>query len=166
MDFYRLVFTSGDFQPHGFCYLWNSGLVWLNVISDLLIALAYFTIPVTLLHFIRKRRDLPFSWMFGLFGVFIIACGATHVMEGWNLWHAQYWLAGVTKTITAAASVPSAILENSRDITQRKLEEEKFLNVFEAAARPPSFQMVKQGSTTILAESVSWAATSRKGAQP
>jgi CheY-like chemotaxis protein len=59
--FLRQLFTSGDFQPHGYCYLWNKGLVWLNVVSDPLIALAYFTIPITLLYFIRKRRDLPFS---------------------------------------------------------------------------------------------------------
>jgi PAS domain S-box-containing protein len=110
MDFFRQLFLSGDFQPHGFCYRWNSGLVWLNVLSDALIALAYFTIPFTLLWFIRKRRDLPFSWMFALFGVFIIACGTTHVMEVWNLWHAQYWLAGLIKANTALASILTAIL--------------------------------------------------------
>jgi hypothetical protein len=75
MDFFRQLFSSGGFQPHGYCYQWNFGLVWLNVLSDFLIALAYFTIPVTLVWFIRKRRDVPFGWMFALFGVFIIACG-------------------------------------------------------------------------------------------
>jgi PAS domain S-box-containing protein len=110
MGFFRQLFLSGDFQPHGFCYQWNSGLVWLNVLPDALIALAYFTIPFTLLWFIYKRRDLPFSWMFALFGVFIIACGTTHVMEVWNLWHAQYWLAGIIKAITALASISTAIL--------------------------------------------------------
>src|ERR1700737_3878864 len=110
MDFFRQLFLSGDFQPHGFCYRWNSGLVWLNILSDVLIALAYFTIPFTLLWLIRKRRDLPFSWMFALFAVFIVSWAAPHVMEVWNLWHAQYWLAGAIKAITAAASVPTAIL--------------------------------------------------------
>ncbi|MGA2094934.1 MAG: PAS domain S-box protein [Candidatus Acidiferrum sp.] len=110
MEFPRHLFSSGGFQPHGFCYQWNTGLVWLNVLSDLLIALAYFGIPLILLRFIRKRKDLPFSWIFGLFGVFIIACGATHLMEVWNLWHAQYWLAGAIKTVTAAASVGTAAL--------------------------------------------------------
>jgi PAS domain S-box-containing protein len=110
MDFFRQLFGAGEFMPHGYCYLWNPGLVWLHVISDLLIAAAYFTIPFTLLRFVRKRRDLPFSWMFVLFGVFIVACGATHVMEVWNLWHAQYWLAGGLKAVTAVASVGTAIL--------------------------------------------------------
>jgi hypothetical protein len=95
------LFGSAGFQPHGYCYQWNSGLVWLNVLSDALIALACFTIPITLTWFIRKPRDLPFGWMFGLFGMFIVVCGATHLLEVWNLWHAQYWLAG-----TAGAGVP------------------------------------------------------------
>jgi len=110
MDFLRQLFGPGEFMPHGYCYLWIPGLVWLHVISDTLIATSYFTIPFTLLWLVRKRRDLPFSWMFGLFGVFIVACGATHVMEVWNLWHAQYWLAGALKALTAAASVATAIL--------------------------------------------------------
>jgi PAS domain S-box-containing protein len=110
MEFLRQLFSSGDFRPHGYCYLWNGGLVWLHAVSDLLITLAYASIPLSLLWFVRKRRDLPFSWMFVLFGVFIVACGATHGMEIWNLWHANYWLAGAVKAITAMASVPTAIL--------------------------------------------------------
>jgi PAS domain S-box-containing protein len=110
LDFLRQLFGSGDFQPHGFCYLWNARLVWLHAVSDLLIALAYLTIPLTLLWFIRKRRDLPFNWIFVCFGVFIVACGSTHVMEIWNLWHANYWLAGVIKAVTAAASIVTALL--------------------------------------------------------
>jgi PAS domain S-box-containing protein len=99
-----------NYMPHGFCYLWNPPLIWLHVVSDALIALSYASIPVTLIWFVRKRRDLPFSWMFVLFGIFIVACGATHAMEIWNLWHADYWLAGALKAVTAAASVPTAAL--------------------------------------------------------
>jgi PAS domain S-box-containing protein len=106
----RQLFSSGNFEPHGYCYLWKPGLVWLHVVSDSLIAAAYFAIPVVLLVFIRKRRDVPFSGMFVLFGLFIVACGSTHVMEVWNLWHGNYWLAGAIKALTAAASVPTALL--------------------------------------------------------
>jgi len=104
------VLASSSFMPHGYCYLWNMPLVWLHVISDSLIALAYFAIPVSLVWFVRKRREMPFNWMLVLFGVFIVACGTTHLMEVWNLWHANYWLAGAVKAITAAVSVPTAIL--------------------------------------------------------
>jgi PAS domain S-box-containing protein len=108
-EFLEKLFSS-DFMPHGYCYLWKPGLVWLHVVSDALIALAYFSIPLTLIYFIRKRRDLPFNWMFVSFGMFILACGATHAMEVWTLWHGTYWLSGAIKVVTAIASVPTAIL--------------------------------------------------------
>lgn len=82
----------------------------MHSISDLLIAISYFAIPIALLRFARKRDSLPFSWMFVCFGVFIVACGMTHVMEVWNLWHAQYWLSGVIKAVTASASVLTTYL--------------------------------------------------------
>jgi PAS domain S-box-containing protein len=110
MELLKHFFSSNDFMPHGFCYLWNPALVWLHVISDSLIAASYLSIPITLIYFVRKRRDLPFHWMFICFGTFIVACGATHVMEIWNIWHADYWLAGAVKAITAFASVPTTIL--------------------------------------------------------
>lgn len=108
MDFLRQLFGPGDFMPHGYCYLWNAQLMWLNVLADSLIALSYFTIPFGLLWFIRKRQDFPFRSVLKLFGVFIVACGATHMMEVWNLWHSEYWLAGAIKAVTAVASVATA----------------------------------------------------------
>jgi PAS domain S-box-containing protein len=110
MEFLKNLASAGDFMPHGYCYLWNTRLIWLHVISDVLIALAYLSIPITLIYFIRKRRDVPFNWMFVSFGIFILACGATHVMEVWNLWHGNYWVAGAVKALTAIASVPTAAL--------------------------------------------------------
>jgi PAS domain-containing protein len=110
MQLLKAFFSSGPFMPHGYRYMWDPGLVWLHVISDSLIALSYLSIPFTLLYFVRKRRDLPFHWMFACFGIFILACGATHAMEVWTLWHANYWMSGSIKAITAIASVPMAIL--------------------------------------------------------
>jgi PAS domain S-box-containing protein len=100
----------GDYSPHGFCYLWDPKLMGLHVVSDILISLAYFTIPITLMILARRRRDMPFGWILGLFGTFIVACGLSHVLEVWNLWHTNYWLEGVVKAITAVASIATAIL--------------------------------------------------------
>ena len=97
-------------MPHGHCYLWMPGVVWLHVISDTLIVLAYFSIPIALVYFVRRRKDLSFSWMFVCFAIFILACGTTHLMEIWNVWHSHYWLSGGVKALTALASVPTAIL--------------------------------------------------------
>ena len=104
------LLSATDYTPHGYCYSWDRGLVALHVASDILIALAYFSIPITLVYFVRKRRGLPFHWMFLCFGLFIVACGASHVMEIWTLWHADYWASGAVKAVTALASVPTAVL--------------------------------------------------------
>jgi PAS domain S-box-containing protein len=85
-------------------------MVWLHVISEGLITLSYYCIPVVLIYFIRKNRDIPFNRIFWMFGTFILACGSTHLMEVWNVWHASYLLAGVVKGITAVVSVITAAM--------------------------------------------------------
>jgi len=103
------VFTAGGFIPHGHCYLWKPGLVWLHGVSDGLIAIAYYFIPLALIYFVHKRQDLPFNWIFLLFSSFIVACGTTHLLEVWTLWHPTYWLSGTIKAITASVSLYTAI---------------------------------------------------------
>jgi diguanylate cyclase (GGDEF)-like protein/PAS domain S-box-containing protein len=101
---------SGDFMPHGMCLLWRPALLWLHVASDLLITAAYYAIPVMLAYFASKRKDLEFRWMFILFAVFIVACGTTHLMAVWTIWHPDYLADGIVKLITAVSSVGTAIL--------------------------------------------------------
>ncbi|WP_083468680.1 ATP-binding protein [Nostoc piscinale] len=103
------LFSDGSFIPHGHCYLWQPRLVWLHIISDAMIALAYYSIPLTLFYFVRKRQDLPFYWIFLLFAAFIIFCGTTHIAEIWTLWHPTYWLSGILKAATAFVSLFTAI---------------------------------------------------------
>jgi PAS domain S-box-containing protein len=102
-------FFTSPFIPHGHCYLWKPELVWLHVASDSLIALSYYSIPLTLVYFVRKRRDLPFDWIFLLFSAFIIACGTTHLMAVWTLWYPTYWVSGFVKLVTAGISAYTAI---------------------------------------------------------
>ena len=104
----KLSAGSSDFMPHGYCYLWDPRILWLNVVSDSLISLSYYIIPVILIYFIYKNRSLPFDRIFWMFGTFILACGTTHLMEIWNVWHSNYMLAGVIKGITAAVSLLTA----------------------------------------------------------
>jgi two-component system NtrC family sensor kinase len=105
-----MEFLSSEYLvPHGHCYLWNPGLVSLHAISDLLIVIAYYAIPIALIYFVRKRQDIPFGFTFILFGVFILACGTTHALSIWTLWHPDYWLSGMVKAFTAIVSVYTAI---------------------------------------------------------
>jgi len=109
LDFFSKLFDA-RFMPHGHCFFWLPEILWLHVVSDGLIAGSYFLMPFALIQLARKRRDLAFHWMFFLFGAFILACGATHVMSIWTLWIPMYRLEGVIKAATALVSVPTAIL--------------------------------------------------------
>lgn len=102
------LFVGENFVPHGHCYLWNPGLVWLHILSDSLTALAYYSIPLMLAYFVQKRQDLPFKGIFLLFATFIVSCGTTHLMEIWTLWHPVYWLSGSLKAVTAIVSLYTA----------------------------------------------------------
>jgi two-component system, chemotaxis family, sensor kinase Cph1 len=96
--------------PHEYCYLQDTKLVGLHVTSDLLIALSYITISATLGYLLlRASKGIPFHGVFVAFGLFIVSCGITHLMEVWVIWEPVYWLSGYTKVVTAAASVATAI---------------------------------------------------------
>ena len=100
-------FNTEHFMQQGQGYLWTPAAIWMNVIPDVLIAMAYFALPFILVHVARRRRDLPFNALFTWAGIFLVACGVTHLMNAWN---AEYWLAGIFKTTAAAACLPAAIL--------------------------------------------------------
>jgi hypothetical protein len=102
------IFTS-KFMPHGHCYLWTPGILWGHAISNAIIAFAYFSIPVALIYFIRRRNDLVFSWMFVLFAIFILTCGVGHLVDIWNIWNGAYWLSTIVRVITAIASIGTAV---------------------------------------------------------
>src|ERR1700722_10321377 len=104
------MITSETFMPHGDCILWQPGLLWLQVISDVTIVVAYYSIPVTLIYIIRKRTNIPYKWVLGMFSAFIFMCGTTHVLEIWTIWVGIYWIEAIVKALTAVVSIASAIL--------------------------------------------------------
>jgi two-component system, cell cycle sensor histidine kinase and response regulator CckA len=108
MNWINQLFSSSGFMPHGFCYTWDPYVIGLNAISDALIALAYYTIPITLVYFVRRRSDLAFHGMFLCFALFIVACGTTHVIEVLSIWRPMYWLQGTIKAVTAGFSILTA----------------------------------------------------------
>jgi PAS domain S-box-containing protein len=95
--------------PHGFCLLWEPGLIWTYAIADTGIALAYFTIPLALAVFARRRGDLVFQPMLWLFASFILLCGATHLLDVVTLWVPAYGIEAVVKAATAAVSIVTAV---------------------------------------------------------
>ncbi|MBK6682396.1 MAG: hypothetical protein IPG53_21540 [Ignavibacteriales bacterium] len=66
--------------------------------------------PVFLIIFIGRRKDLPFSWILVLFGLFILACGATHVVHIIELWWSVDWWQASVIRMAAIISVGTAIV--------------------------------------------------------
>lgn len=137
----QFLFGAEEFMPHGFCFLWKPQLLWLFVVSDLVIALAYFSIPLAMGYFVYKRQDIEYKWVFVLFSLFILACGTTHLISVITIWKPVYGLEAGAKAITAiislAASIvlwplmPKAILIPSRNQlikANRELEEEVLIH--------------------------------------
>ena len=59
-------------------------LVKYQYISDVFIALAYFSIPLELVYFVQKSAFFPYRWVLMQFGAFIVLCGATHFINVWT----------------------------------------------------------------------------------
>lgn len=111
MDDLTRLLDSRGMLPHGFCPLWQPGLLALHVVSDLAIALSYFSIPLAILAFVRRRTDLldEHKRIAILFVLFILGCGLTHVMGIVVLWRPAYWTDGAIKAATAAVSIITAV---------------------------------------------------------
>ena len=103
-------FDRKGFMPHGMCLLWRPDVLWTHIVSDALIALAYFSIPAAIIHFARQRRNFPYVWVLYLFGAFIVWCGITHLASIMTFWIPAYGVEAAAKIVTAAVSVTTAIM--------------------------------------------------------
>ena len=103
------LLNAAAFVPHGYCLSWRPDLVAMHAGSDLLIAVAYFSIPLALVSFVRRRADLQFKWIFWMFALFITACGLTHVAALVTLWQPYYGMQGLIKVACAIVSIGTAV---------------------------------------------------------
>lgn len=104
-----VAFISNLFSSSGFVARWNCGKWsdfhgWLYIISSLAIFIAYFSIPILIIVFLRKKRNVPFKGTFLLFVSFIIFCGITHLFDAIIFWNPLYRLSSVLLFITAVVS--------------------------------------------------------------
>ena len=110
MDYLSSFFGRGGFLPHGYCFTWSPGLLWSMVGSDAVIAAAYFSIPLAIVKFTRQRGDVSFRSISWLFSAFIFACGITHLMDIWTIWQPDYAMQALSKGLTAAISIVTALM--------------------------------------------------------
>ena len=88
----------------------SPGLMMVMAIANGVIAVSYASIPVFLVVFKVRRKDLPFSWVLVLFGAFILACGATHFVHVLGLWWPVDWWQATVDSICAVSSLATAVV--------------------------------------------------------
>lgn len=110
MDRVAQFFSTNFLPPHGYCFAWLPEIVGLHAFADGLIALSYFSIPLALWQFARKRPDIPFQRLFLLFATFITMCGLTHVFGILVLWWPAYGWQGMLMLATGIVSAITAVV--------------------------------------------------------
>ncbi|WP_444994463.1 hypothetical protein [Aliikangiella sp. IMCC44359] len=104
-------FSNPAFMPHGHCYLWRPDILWTHVLSDLLIGLSYYLIPIIMVILLYKRKQtLPYPDIFALFIAFIFFCGTVHLFSIYVTWFPAYEYQGWIKALTAFTSVLTVIV--------------------------------------------------------
>ncbi len=147
-EFFSKLFDSADWPPRWHCGQWSSFHGWFYIVSDLLIWSAYFAIPIVILRFISKKQGIRFLRLYFLFAAFILACGATHLLDAIAFWIPLYRLNALVLFITGVISwvtvfyliknLPLLFSMRSQkaleaEIELRKRSEEKFKGLLEAA---------------------------------
>src|SRR6185437_12969686 len=148
VDFFKGLFDTSLWPPRWHCGQWSSFHGWLYIVSDLLIWAAYFTIPIVILRYISKKQGIKFLRLYFLFAAFILACGATHLLDAIAFWIPLYRLNALVLFITGVISwvtvfyliknLPLLFSMQSQkalesEIELRKRSEEKFKGLLEAA---------------------------------
>ncbi len=143
----KTLFEASPFTPHGYCLLWQPGLVALSVGSDLLIAASYFFIAGYITYFLLKRRQSEHKFLLGLTALYIAACGLTHLLGAVIIWIPLYYIQAAIMAVTAAISAYTAFFylgprlsyllnfptadELQREIDARKKQEAALLDAKE-----------------------------------
>lgn len=101
----ELLRTSG-YMPRGACGQSEFWLLFVNL-SDMLIAMAYVAIPLSIMYMWRWRLRFKFEFpvsILVMYALFIAACGLTHIADVLMTWWPAYWFNAVMHALTAIAS--------------------------------------------------------------
>jgi signal transduction histidine kinase len=102
--------SSSGFSPRGDCYAWNGTLVGIQWLSNTIIGVSFIAIAVTFGYLARAGKSLPFKGMALAFGTFIVSCGISHLLGALVIWWPWYWLDAGVRSLTALASLGTALL--------------------------------------------------------
>jgi signal transduction histidine kinase len=102
--------SASAFLPHSICLALAPAVLWLHAVSDAVTAISYYSIPLVLVMFARRRAQGRLRGVLLLFALFVLACGTTHVLSIVTLWWPIYVEQGIVKAVTAFVSLLTAIV--------------------------------------------------------
>ncbi|KAK4478182.1 hypothetical protein RD792_017464 [Penstemon davidsonii] len=115
LSFFTFISTADNGFPQCNCDdegFWSiDRILECQKVSDFLIAVAYFSIPIELLYFV-SCSNVPFKWVLFQFIAFIVLCGMTHLLNGWTYGPHPFQLMlalTIFKFLTALVSFATAI---------------------------------------------------------
>lgn len=104
LDFFKKLFDMSDWPPRWHCGKWTDFHGWLYIISDLAIWSAYFAMPIVIIRYVSRKKNIAFTRLYFLFAAFILACGATHFLDAVAFWLPAYRLSALVRFITGVIS--------------------------------------------------------------
>ena len=143
-DYLSNLTTTEHWPARWTCGDWSETEGWMYIGADIMIFLAYLSIPIMLLFFMFKMKFGKYKLFIGLFALFIISCGVGHLLDALLFWEPMYRLSGAWMLITASLSwatvfalvkaIPVVLSmkdtsEFNKEVSKRR-ETENILNTF------------------------------------
>ena len=106
------LFNSSSWPARWTCGNWTSIQGWTSILSDIVIFLSYFGIPLGLLFVLKQSnlKEVTLKKLLILFTLFIVSCGLTHLIDASLFWVPVYNLSIAMKFFTAIISGTTFII--------------------------------------------------------
>ncbi len=103
-------FDPTYFEPHSVHFGDVAGIAWSLTAANVVVALAYFSLPTAILYFIYRRPDLVVRpYLYYLFAAFILWCGLHHAVHAITMHVGFFYIQVAVDVMTALVSVISAV---------------------------------------------------------
>jgi diguanylate cyclase (GGDEF)-like protein/PAS domain S-box-containing protein len=104
------LFTLHAPAPMAALFEGAAGMLYLYALTDFLILLSCYAIPLAFLYFVWHRKDLQHRWIFLVFSAFILSYGMSHLLSLVLLWKPVYHYHLAVKVVTALISAGTAYM--------------------------------------------------------
>jgi PAS domain S-box-containing protein len=103
-DFFSKLFDYSDWPPRWDSGKWSDWQGWIYIISDLLIAAAYFTLPIIIIKQLSQKGGAGITKLYYIFTAFMLAGGVTHFLDALSFWYPFYRFNTIVVLLTGIVS--------------------------------------------------------------